>query len=207
MIENKHNNIVRIIHSRKIVYEKQPEEKYVIKNINYIGEIIKEKDQYSENIARSFLLSHGRNKKRYCQGNTVAFVDRLIKMRMEGENLKVLTIAGSGNQGIFLRLPFYELYQKKEMNVIPAMLFSILTQIYITQKKGRISGVCGLVNKAAPALVAGVAYQQDKSIEDITKRMKSIKKILKPMNYTGAKKSCSLKASLIMDKVYKFMEL
>ncbi|MFC2060977.1 L-serine ammonia-lyase, iron-sulfur-dependent, subunit alpha [Elusimicrobiota bacterium] len=200
MIEDKHDNIKRIILNKKVIYEKEDEQNFIIKNLQHIHEIVKIRDSDLEDIAKYFIVNHGRNKEKYCQTDTADSVDKLIKMRMEGENLKILTITGSGNQGIFLALPFYEIY-KKDRNVLPAVLFSILTQIYLTQKKGRISGICGMVNKVAPSLIAGLSYYNNAKLEDIKKKMKSVREKLKILQCNGAKKSCSLKASLTLSRI------
>ena len=126
---------------------------------------------------------------------------------MEGEAVEIQTITGSGNQGIFISLPFYEIYKKVGKKVLPAVLFSILTQIYLTQKKGRISNICGLANKAAPSLAAGLAYYKGKSLKEIKDIMSLTEEPLKGIVCEGAKKSCALKAFICLSVVYKNLSM
>lgn len=206
-IEDRHDNVVKITCNGKTVHRNRPEKQAVIRSLEHAAGIVKAKDKALERIAKDFILSHGHNNNRYCRLNTIAAVDKLIRMRMEGEYIPVATITGSGNQGIFLAMPFYELYGRGHREAVRAALFAILAQIYFTQKMGRISGECGLVNKAAPALTAGLSFYRNKTASKIKRDIGGLHGVLPPVKCTGAKVSCSLKASLILSRVYSHMHV
>ena len=69
-----------------------------------------------------------------------------------------MTIAGSGNQGIFLGLPYRKLYADQGNAILPAVVFSLLAQVHLSAKYDRLSKDCRLATKAAPALAAGLAF-------------------------------------------------
>ncbi len=207
IIEDKHDNIKKIVLNKEIIFNNKRKITQQIKNIEEIKRIVKQKNQALETLAENFIIEQGKVFKKFSFKDISDGVEKLVEKRMEGENISIMTITGSGNQGILLSLPFYELYKKNRTKVIPAVLFSILVQIYLTQKNGRISDLCGLANKTAPALIAGLSYYYGANFDEIINQMKLVSEILKGMRCDGAKKSCALKAYLVLNGVFKVLKL
>lgn len=205
IIEGKHDSIKKIILNNRIIFTKKKEKIIQIKNLSEIKKIVKKGDKDLESLARDFIIKQGKWYEKYGFKNTLEAVEKLTEKRMEGEAISIVTITGSGNQGILLALPFYEIYKKAGDKIISSTIFSILTQIYLTQKEGRISDLCGLANKTAPALIAGLSYYHNKNLTEIKKKMNLVKEILKGLLCEGAKKSCALKAYLALNTVFKVL--
>lgn len=205
IIEERHDNIREICLNGKIIFRAKKERLFQIKNLGEIKGIVERGNKNLETIARNFLIKQGKESEKYGFKNTWEAVGKLVEKRMEGEEVKIITITGSGNQGILLTLPFYEIYKKVGNRVMPAVLFSILVQIYLTQKEGRISDLCGLANKAAPSLIAGLSYYYGESLIEIKKKMELVKEVLRGLLCEGAKRSCAFKAQLALDSVFKIL--
>ncbi|MBU3955726.1 L-serine ammonia-lyase, iron-sulfur-dependent, subunit alpha [bacterium] len=146
IISKKHDNISVVKYNSEFIFIGKNAVPFKIKGIEHISEIVATNNRKLEGIAKSFIVSMGKLKEKHGFSETFEAIRGLTEMRMSGEAVSISTITGSGNQGIFLSIPLYEIYEKSGENVIPAVLFSILTQIYLTQKKGRISEACGLAN-------------------------------------------------------------
>ena len=114
---------------------------------------------------------------------------------MSGSSSPVMTITGSGNQGIFLGVPYRELYRKHGNKILPAVVFSLLTQIHLTKQRKRISDKCGLATKAAPALAAGLAFAKGEDLTNIRQVMREVEQRLQDMRCYGARASCGNKAA------------
>jgi len=206
IIEDKHDRIKKVVLNKKtIYYEKYNEQKILkIEGLEQIKNIVKKRIPELEKIAEEFLKKQRRIIKNKNSFNIITETERLIRNRMEGGNLPVITITGSGNQGIFLSIPFYKLYKEQREKVIPAFLFAILTQIFLTQKKGRISSMCGLSDKCAPSLVAGLSFLKGKSIEQIRKDMEFIEEVFRGLLCEGAQRSCAYKGVAILEFIIKY---
>ena len=124
---------------------------------------------------------------------------------MNGEVVGIVTVTGSGNHGIFLSVPFYYLYKKHGGKVLPAFIFSLLTLIYFTQRRGRLTNVCGLASKAAPALLAGLLYFRGKTIDEIGKQMKLLDRSTHGLLCKGAEETCGYKSFLCFENVKKIV--
>ncbi len=207
LIEGEHDKIKKMWANGKIIYRKTLQPLQKIRGLGEIAEIVRKRDKNLECLAEDFIRKQGGLFEKFKFAHSLAAVEGLVEKRMEGEAVEIQTITGSGNQGIFIAIPFYEIYRKEGKKVLPAVLFSILTQIYLTQREGRISHLCGLANKAAPSLAAGLAYHRGKSLKEIKKIMTLTEEPLKGIVCEGAKKSCALKAFICLSVVYKNLSM
>ncbi|MBN1898185.1 MAG: L-serine ammonia-lyase, iron-sulfur-dependent, subunit alpha [Spirochaetes bacterium] len=205
IIEDKHDSIKKIIMNNRIIFLRKKEKRILIKDLSEIDKIVKKNNVRLKRIAREFIMEQGKRWEQYGFKNAPEAVEKLVLKRMEGEEVPIITITGSGNQGILLALPFYELYKKVGNKILPAALFSILTQIYLTQKEGRISHLCGLANKTAPALIAGLSYYKGNNLKKIKNSMSLVKETLKGWLCKGANKNCALKAFVSLTTVFKII--
>ncbi|HPA79078.1 MAG TPA: L-serine ammonia-lyase, iron-sulfur-dependent, subunit alpha, partial [Kiritimatiellia bacterium] len=189
-ITGRHDHIARVVRNGRTVCRAGPREDAEL-NMDEIWAIVKERNPALENIALDFIT-------RQVRGSgarpPAARVPALVRARMLGAASPIMTITGSGNQGIFIGVPFCELYRKKGDAILPAVLFALLTQIHLTKRASRISGACGLATKAAPALTAGLMYAQGASLPEIRKAIEHLPRRIGYIPCPGAMASCGTKA-------------
>jgi L-cysteine desulfidase len=123
-----------------------------------------------------------------------AQIARRVAGRMAGYAHPVMTITGSGNQGIFLGLPYRQLYAEQGKAILPAVVFSLLAQVHLSARKNRLSADCGLATKAAPALAAGLAFARGAGPADIRRIFRDIPARLAGLTCEGAEPACGRKA-------------
>lgn len=117
--------------------------------------------------------------------------------RMDGAPVTVMSNSGSGNQGITATLPvlsFAEDENATEEQRIRALMLSNLMVIYIKQKLGRLSALCGCV-VASTGSASGITYLMGGTKEQIGFAIKNMVGNLTGMICDGAKPSCSLKVA------------
>ncbi len=205
LIEGFHDKIKEISVNGKKVFKAGKERKVTLTGLEEIYQIAKKRNAGIEKAVEDFINRQGLLYERFKYRNSLEAVKGAIEKRMEGESIEVQTLTGSGNQGIFVALPFYEIYKKEGKKVLPAAVFSVLTQIYLTQKRGRISGICGLSNKSAPSLIAGLTYYKKRNLNKIKQMMNLAEEALRGLACEGAKKSCALKAFICLSLVYRIL--
>jgi len=129
IIEERHDNIKEIVLNGKRIFRAKKERPFQIKNLEEIKKIVEIKNKNLETIAKNFLIKQGKESEKYGFKDTLETIEKLVEKRMEGEKAKITTITGSGNHGILLTSPFYEIYKNAGERVISAFLFSILGHI------------------------------------------------------------------------------
>ncbi|MDD4995757.1 MAG: L-serine ammonia-lyase, iron-sulfur-dependent, subunit alpha [Patescibacteria group bacterium] len=206
VIRDRHDNLEKVLLEGKALYRKKPQIVHRIKNVKEIYDIVNKRSKELERIAKEFMLGNGMALGNIKQCNIADIVYELVKKRMSGEHIKILTIVGSGNHGIFLSLPFYQLYKKQRDKILPGLLFSILTVIYLTQKKERLSDYCGLASKASPALVAGLSYLKGARLNEIGYYMELAEETTSGLLCEGAKESCANKSYLCLRNAHKIID-
>ncbi len=115
--------------------------------------------------------------------------------RMSGCSLPVVTINGSGNQGMTVVLPILEFAKHENIDdykMRKSVLFGDLVAIKIKQSTGRLSSLCGVTLSAIGA-VAGILYMLDYEQEIIEMMIKNAIANNTGVICDGAKASCALK--------------
>jgi hypothetical protein len=123
-------------------------------------------------------------------------IARRIAGRMSGYEHPVMTLTGSGNQGIFIALPYRHLHAQRGNDVLPALVFSLLAQIHLSQRHSRLSDDCGLAVKAAPALAGGLAFLAGEPLAQIRRTLRDVAARLAHIPCEGAEPACGGKALL-----------
>lgn len=117
--------------------------------------------------------------------------------RMDGAPVTVMSNSGSGNQGITASLPvitFAENENASHEDTVRALMLSALMVIYIKQKLGRLSALCGCV-VAATGASCGLTYLMGGNSTQIANSIKNMVGNITGMLCDGAKPSCSMKVS------------
>ena len=153
---------------------------------------------YGHSLGRIISSEHGRKMMGDSMfAHILAYTSGACDVRMGGAMVPVMSNSGSGNQGISATVPvviYGERNGNTEEQLIRALALSHLTVIYIKQKLGRLSALCGCV-VAATGSSCGITYLMGGRYEHVTFAVKNMVANLTGMICDGAKPSCALKVT------------
>lgn len=118
--------------------------------------------------------------------------------RMSGENVAIMSSAGSGNHGITVIIPVYAVAQKvnaPQERLIRAIAISHLITIYIKNYTGSLSALCGCAVAAASGASAAITWLMGGSIGATSAAIKNVIANITGMICDGGKVGCALKLS------------
>ena len=189
-LQGRHDHIVKLVVFGK---DLTPREKPLPAppTLDEIFKLSRKRDPQLEALALDFITRQVPAEKGHSLEKQIA---RRVAGRMAGYTHPVMTITGSGNQGIFIGLPYRRLYAEQGDAILPALVFSLLAQVYLSAQKDRLSADCGLAIKAAPALAAGLAFAGGAGPADIRRIFREIPSQLAGMTCEGAEPACGRKA-------------
>ena len=167
-----------------------------------IFRLARARDPRLEALTRDFLLRQVPAEKGFSPETQIA---RRVAGRMAGYTHPVMTLTGSGNQGIFIGLPFRQLYAERGEAILPAVVFALLAQVHLSAKHDRLSEKCGLATKAGPALAAGLAFARGAGPAEILRIFRDIPARLTDMKCEGAEPACGDKARRVFQTVRLFL--
>ena len=130
-----------------------------------------------------------------------AFAAAASDARMNGCELPVVIVSGSGNQGITASMPvliYAEHLKKSEEELLRALLLSDLVTVCLKQGIGKLSAYCGAVSAGAGS-GAGIAYLLGFSTEDIERVISNALAITSGLICDGAKSSCASKIAMSVE--------
>ncbi len=166
-----------------------------------IFKLARARDPRLEALARDFLLRQVPGEKGFSLETQLA---RRVAGRMSGYSHPVMTITGSGNQGIFLGLPYRRLYAEQGDAILPAVVFSLLAQVFLSARNDRLSSQCGLATKAGPALAAGLAFARGAGPAEIRRIFRGVPARLAGLTCEGAEPACGQKARRAFRAIRRF---
>lgn len=120
-----------------------------------------------------------------------------IDARMSGAQEPAMTNSGSGNQGIITHLAPYFAAQylgSSREQLLRALVLSNAIPMYMKNKLGKLSALCG-VTPASAGVAAALTFLQQGSRGQIELAMKNVLAGISGMICDGAKPGCSLKVS------------
>lgn len=227
-INNHHTNIVLIEKNDKIIYQKETTlfneghnsmellnvediidfadsvdikdiENIISRQIEYNSRIADEglTNHYGANIGKILLSTYGSAVYVKAKAKAAAGSDA----RMNGCELPVIIISGSGNQGLAASIPVIE--YAKELNVpkeklYRALVISDLVTIHQKTGIGRLSAYCGAISAGAGS-GAGIAYLHGGGYKEISHTIVNALSIVSGIVCDGAKSSCAAKIAAGVD--------
>lgn len=190
-ISGRHDHLTRITRDGEVIHSAAPMAESPLTGLEEIGRLAGRRDKRLESLALDFIRRQVRGDA--SQGLATELAG-LVRSRMVGEPLGVLTFTGSGNQGMFLGVPLRWLWESQGDDALPAAVFALLAQIHLSRIRKRISDDCGLAIKAAPALAGGIAFGQGLSPTGIARVMRNVRRRLEDIDCKGAMPGCGAKA-------------
>ena len=118
--------------------------------------------------------------------------------RMAGARLPVMSVAGSGNQGMVCTIPvavYAEGIQASEEQLIRALAVSELITIHIKSRLGRLSALCGCGIAAAVGTSCGVVLLLGGGEKQIEYAITNMVANITGMICDGAKAGCAMKVA------------
>lgn len=125
--------------------------------------------------------------------------------RMAGCQLPVMTVAGSGNQGITSMLSvamLAEYYGRSREEIAKAVMVSMLTTSFVRSLIGRVTPMCGCVVGAGAGAAAGMTYVLNGSIDQMKLAMQTMMSNLAGIVCDGAKGTCALRVGTAVTEAY-----
>jgi L-cysteine desulfidase len=177
------------------------------RQINYNSAIAQEglTNDYGARIGKVLLNAYGKEVNNLAKATAAAGSDA----RMNGCNLPVVIVSGSGNQGMTASLPVI-VYAKhlgsSHDKLIRAVALSDLITIHLKTGIGRLSAYCGAVSAGAGA-GAGICYLYGGDYDEIAHTVVNALAISSGVICDGAKSSCAAKIAAAVDAGLLGMEM
>jgi len=136
------------------------------------------------------------NKKGELEGYVQAMASAATDARMSGEYIEIISVCGSGNQGIMCSVPIKaagKILDINEKRIIAAVLIAVLIECNLTSKFGYLTDLCGAVTKAGFAATAGLTYLLCGNEKQIENALNIFAGDLTGVICDGAKSGCALK--------------
>lgn len=169
------------------------------RQIEYNSAIAEEglRGNYGANVGKVLLASCGDRVEMHARAKAAAGSDA----RMNGCELPVVIVSGSGNQGITASVPVIEFAREKGADhetLLRALAISDLITIHQKTGIGRLSAFCGAVSAGAGA-AAGICWLQGGSRDEIAQTLVNALAVSSGIVCDGAKSSCAAKISLSVE--------
>ena len=185
VIRTSHTNVTRI----------EEDERQIAYNTAIAREGLK--NDYGARVGKILLQAFGDDVHNRAKATAAAGSDA----RMNGCELPVVIVSGSGNQGITASMPvliYAEHLKKSEEELLRALLLSDLVTVCLKQGIGKLSAYCGAVSAGAGS-GAGIAYLLGFSTEDIERVISNALAITSGLICDGAKSSCASKIAMSVE--------
>lgn len=130
--------------------------------------------------------------------------------RMSGHPAAVMSLAGSGNQGITAIIPVAEyarLAGSSQTELVRAVALSCLMTLYAAAHLGFLTPLCGVALKAGVGAACGIVLLQGGGVEEISRAIRLMVATNAGMICDGAKPGCALKVSSASEMALRAADL
>ncbi|MBF0543966.1 MAG: serine dehydratase subunit alpha family protein [Candidatus Riflebacteria bacterium] len=144
------------------------------------------------------------------QNKLISKCSAAVDARMSGFSLPVMSVTGSGNQGllVFLLHHLYaECYKKTEVSLYRALIFAIFLASRIKSHSGRLSALCGCVISSGLAGSASLCMLENLDYEVAEASFHIMAADIMGILCDGAKASCALKAATGINSLLRSLKL
>ncbi len=177
------------------------------RQIEYNKAIAKEglENDYGASVGKVLLRAFGNGVHNVARATAAAGSDA----RMNGCNLPVVIVSGSGNQGMVASLPvavYAEYLGVSHEKTLRAVALSDLITVHLKSGIGRLSAYCGAVSAGCGA-GAGVCYLYGGGKKEIAETVTNALAIDSGIICDGAKSSCAAKIASAVDAGLLGMEM
>lgn len=131
------------------------------------------------------------------QSRIVSVTTAAVDARMSGAEVPAMACTGSGNQGITVTLPVYQLGKelgKNDAEIEKAVAIAVMCTIYVKKNLNVLSHLCGAVIASSGAS-AGMTYLLGGDYRAVEYAIKNVLASVVGMFCDGAKSTCALKVS------------
>lgn len=156
------------------------------KGKNVDGKNVGDEDVGGENVMGEYAIDE------YAVSCTAAAVDA----RMAGCRLPVMSLDGSGNQGITAMIPIAVLGKDRELDkeqMLRALALSELVTLYIKKHIGKLSAICACAVASSVGVSCGIVYMNGGSVHQMICAIKNMIADISGLICDGAKDTCALK--------------
>lgn len=140
------------------------------------------------------------------QNYIVAVSAAAADVRMSGGTKAVMTICGSGNQGITATLPViaaaYSMKANEEM-LYRALALSCLITIHVKRFIGKLSPLCGCGMGSSIGVCCALTYMQGGNFSQIENAINNMIADVSGIICDGAKAGCALKIATVISSAYQ----
>lgn len=126
--------------------------------------------------------------------------------RMAGSTLPVMTVCGSGNQGITATLPVIGAavtYKTDLEQLYRALALSCLVTIHVKQYIGKLSPLCGCGMGSSIGVCCAFVYLQGGRLDQIRYAVNNMTASVSGIICDGAKSGCALKVASVIASAYQ----
>lgn len=133
-----------------------------------------------------------------------------VYARMWGEDLEVMSLAGSGNKGITVSVPLSMWGGQQGVDkerIDEALALACLVTSATTHHLGSLAAVCGCSNAAGIGLAVGLVYLDGGKPREMTHAINNIVGNVTGMICDGAKIGCAMKTMTAVDAAFRAASL
>ena len=126
----------------------------------------------------------------------IALTAAAVDARMGGCVLPVMTLAGSGNQGLTATIPVASVARRQDASdekLLRALALSHLITIHVKDRIGILSALCGGANAASMGAACAIAYLMGGGQQEIIHAAQNMTADVAGLICDGAKAGCALK--------------
>ncbi|HJD29425.1 MAG TPA: L-serine ammonia-lyase, iron-sulfur-dependent, subunit alpha [Candidatus Blautia avicola] len=165
--------------------------------------------EYGLSVGRSIYesqISGGQEYRPNTQEYAAALTAAAADARMAGCKLPVMTVCGSGNQGITATVPVIAVARKEKYSeelLYKAVALSCLITTHVKKYIGKLSPLCGCGMGSSIGVCCALIYMRGGTLEQIKSGIKNMIADVSGIICDGAKSGCALKIATVVSSAFQ----